>query len=83
VVVNFQSLAQHKPADFSSTPDYTATEGWREAFAQETEKLVEAWSEPSALQGVSAGMGLPQPVIGQMALLDLGRARSYVDSGSR
>jgi uncharacterized protein (TIGR03086 family) len=71
VVVSFQALARREAADFSSTPDYTADAGWRDGFAKETDKLIEAWSDPSALEGVSSGMGLPQPVLGQMILLDL------------
>lgn len=71
VVVNFQSLAQRQKVDFSNTPDATADPQWRKGFAAETGKLAEAWSDPSALAGVSPGMGLPQPVVGQMILLDL------------
>lgn len=71
VVVNFQLLAQKEPVDFATVPDYTADEGWRDGFAKETEKLVQAWSDPAALEGVSLGMGLPQPVVGQLVLLDL------------
>ena len=48
-----------------------ATTGWRDGFAEQTERLVDAWSDPTALDGVSPGMGLPQEVVGQMALLDL------------
>ncbi|MDI1464073.1 TIGR03086 family metal-binding protein [Catellatospora sp. KI3] len=70
VVVNFQGLARREPVDFSATPDVLGTP-WRDRFATEAEALVGAWSEPSALDGVSPGMGLPQPVVGQMALLDL------------
>ncbi len=71
VVVNFQFLARHEPADFSTTPDYTADAAWRDGFAKETDQLVAAWSDPAALEGVSSGMGLPQPVVGQLVLLDL------------
>ena len=71
VVVSVQSLARRGQADFSTTPDYTADAGWRDGFEKETGKLVEAWSDPSALEGESAGMGLPQPVVGQLVLLDL------------
>jgi uncharacterized protein (TIGR03086 family) len=48
-----------------------AATDWREDFAKETEKLIEAWADPTALDGVSPGMGLPQPVVGQLVLLDL------------
>lgn len=71
VVVNFQSLARRGRADFTTTPDYTADPGWRDGFEKETAQLVEAWSDPSALEGESIGMGLPQPVVGQLVLLDL------------
>ncbi|GAA1408226.1 TIGR03086 family metal-binding protein [Catellatospora coxensis] len=70
VVVNFQALARREPADFSGTPDVLGTD-WRARFATETEQLIAAWSDESALVGVSPGMGLPQPAVGRMALLDL------------
>lgn len=70
VVVNFQALAARQPADFSSTPD-RVTPGWRDRFTDETARLIEAWADPAALEGVSPGMGLPQPVVGGMVLLDL------------
>lgn len=70
VVVNFQVLATGAGADFSTTPD-RLTGDWRGEFGAETERLVAAWSAPEALEGVSAGMGLPQPVVARMALLDL------------
>lgn len=70
VVVNFQSLARREPADFSTTPDVLGTD-WRARFVTETDALVAAWSPASALEGVSPGMGLPQPTVGRMALLDL------------
>jgi len=70
VIVNFQALARREPADFSAAPDVTGAD-WRSGFAKETERLIESWSDPAALDGVSPGMGLPQLVVGQMALLDL------------
>ncbi|GIG64341.1 TIGR03086 family metal-binding protein [Phytomonospora endophytica] len=70
VVTNFQALATRASADFSSTPD-RLTGDWRAEFGAETERLVAAWSAPDALEGVSAGMGLPQVVVARMALLDL------------
>lgn len=70
VVTNFQALAKGGTADFSTTPD-RLTGDWRGEFGAETERLVEAWSAPEALEGVSAGMGLPQPVVAKMILLDL------------
>lgn len=71
VVVGFQSLAAKEPADFTTTPDRLAEDGWRDRFPRETDLLVRAWAEPGAEDGVSPGMGLPQPVVGAMALLDL------------
>lgn len=70
VVTNFQALASRGSADFSSTPD-RLTGDWRGEFGAETERLVAAWSAPDALEGVSAGMGLPQAIVARMALLDL------------
>ncbi|MFU8850997.1 TIGR03086 family metal-binding protein [Micromonospora sp. SL1-18] len=70
VVVNFQALARQQEVDWSAKTDHL-TEGWRERFAAETVRLVEAWSDPAALEGVSSGMGLPQETLGDMALIDL------------
>ncbi|MFE6223566.1 MULTISPECIES: TIGR03086 family metal-binding protein [unclassified Streptomyces] len=71
VVVQFQALADKRDADFSTTPDRLAEPGWRERFAVETGKLVEAWSAPGAEEGTSGAMGLPARTVGSMALLDL------------
>ncbi|MFI6821371.1 TIGR03086 family metal-binding protein [Micromonospora sp. NPDC050187] len=70
VVVNFQELAARRPADWSEQPDLL-TGDWRDRFGVETERVIGAWSEPSALEGVSPGMGMPQEVVGGMLLLDL------------
>jgi len=70
VVVNFQALAGRGTADFSVTPD-RLTGDWRDRFAAETGRLVEAWSAPGALEGTSQGMGLPQHTVGEMVLGDL------------
>ncbi|MEV4754742.1 TIGR03086 family metal-binding protein [Micromonospora sp. NPDC049559] len=70
VVVQFQGLASRQPADFVTTPDYLDGD-WRGRFATETGRLAEAWSDPSALDGVSPGMGMPQETVGNMALVDL------------
>lgn len=70
VVVNFQTLARKGAIEWSGKPDFL-TDGWRERFAVETDRLVEAWSDPAALDGVSVGMGMPQETIGYMVLLDL------------
>jgi uncharacterized protein (TIGR03086 family) len=70
VVVNFQALAAKQAADFATTPDFVHGD-WRERFATETRKLIEAWSDPAALEGNSPGMGFPQQVVGGMVLLDL------------
>ncbi|MFI8425607.1 TIGR03086 family metal-binding protein [Streptomyces sp. NPDC085479] len=71
VVVNFQALAAKEGADFSETPDRVAEPGWRERFAAETGKLVEAWAAPGAEEGTSGAMGLPARTVGSMVLLDL------------
>ncbi len=70
VIVGFQVLAEKEKFDFGAQPDYL-TGDWRARFAAETETLIKAWAEPSALEGVSPGMGLPQETVGAMALLDL------------
>ena len=67
VVVNFQELAGSGRWSGSAKNDHL-TEGWRDRFAAETARLVEAWSDPATLEGVSPGMGLPQETIGDMAL---------------
>ncbi|MFE0772063.1 TIGR03086 family metal-binding protein [Streptomyces sp. NPDC058861] len=71
VVVNFQVLAAKGTPDFSGTPDLVADPGWRELFAAETGKLVEAWSAPGAEEGTTGAMGLPARTVGCMVLLDL------------
>ncbi|MET7864192.1 TIGR03086 family metal-binding protein [Micromonospora taraxaci] len=70
VVVNFQGLAAKRPVEWAEKPDHLG-DGWRDRFEVETDRLVAAWSDPSTLEGVSPGMGLPQTVVGGMALLDL------------
>ncbi len=70
VVVNFQSLAAKQPAEFRDNPDFLHGE-WQDRFEAETERLVRAWADPAAMQGLSPGMGLPQELVAQMALLDL------------
>lgn len=70
VVRNFQAMARREDVDWTPGPD-RLTGDWRTAFAAETGRLVDAWSDPDALEGVSPGMGLPQPVIGRMVLGDL------------
>ncbi|MGN9811231.1 TIGR03086 family metal-binding protein [Micromonospora sp. BQ11] len=70
VVVNFQRLAAKRPVEWAAKPDHLV-DGWRDRFEVETGRLVDAWSDPAALESVSPGMGMPQPVVGGMALLDL------------
>lgn len=70
VVVNFQGLAARRAVDWSEQPDLLTVD-WRDRFGVETERVIAAWSEPSALEGVSPGMGMPQEVVGGMLLLDL------------
>ncbi|MFC3893823.1 TIGR03086 family metal-binding protein [Lentzea rhizosphaerae] len=68
VVVEFQKLAVKQDADFSHTPNYPA---WRAQFPSETAKLVEAWGQPGADEGVAGSMNMPAQTVGGMALLDL------------
>ncbi|MFC4021087.1 TIGR03086 family metal-binding protein [Micromonospora sp. GCM10011542] len=70
VVVNFQELAAKRPVQWADKPDHLV-DGWRDRFEAETGRLIAAWSDPSALEGVSSGMGMPQTTLGGMALLDL------------
>lgn len=70
VAINFQALAARQPADFSTTPD-RVTGDWRDRFAQESKGLIEAWSDPASLEGVSPVMGMPQELVAGMVLLDL------------
>lgn len=71
VVVSFQALAAKGTADFSTTPDRLTGDDWRARFEKETALLVQAWSAPGALEGVSQGMGMPQTTVGEMVLGDL------------
>jgi uncharacterized protein (TIGR03086 family) len=70
VVINFQALAAEKVADFTTTPDYLSGD-WRSRFADETVRLVDAWTLPGADEGVSGTMNLPARTMGSMVLLDL------------
>ncbi|MDJ1131359.1 TIGR03086 family metal-binding protein [Streptomyces iconiensis] len=70
VAVEFQKLAAKGTADFSATPDYVEGD-WRVRFGDETGRLVEAWSAPDALEGVSQGMGMPQRTVAHMVMGDL------------
>ncbi|MFI5489522.1 TIGR03086 family metal-binding protein [Micromonospora echinaurantiaca] len=70
VVVNFQELAAKRSVQWADKPDHLS-EGWRDRFEVETRRLVDAWSDPASLEGVSPGMGMPQTVVGGMVLLDL------------
>jgi uncharacterized protein (TIGR03086 family) len=71
VVIGFQALAAKQTFDFNDVPDYLQAGDWRARFEHETTVLIKAWAEPSALDGVSPGMGLPQETVGAMAVLDL------------
>ena len=70
IVVGFQELAAGKQPDFGTTPDELGGD-WRGRFAEQADRLVEAWSDPGALEGVSPAMGMPQEAVGRLALLDL------------
>lgn len=71
VVVNFQALAAKQDTDFSATTDRTAAGDWRETFADECARLVEAWAEPGAEEGTTGALGLPARSVGHMVLTDL------------
>ncbi len=68
VVVEFQKLAVKHDADFSHTPNYP---DWRAQFPAETRKLVEAWGQPGADEGIAGNMQMPAQTVGGLALLDL------------
>lgn len=68
VVVEFQKLAAKQDADFSTTPHYP---DWRTRYPAETAKLVEAWEQPGADEGIAGQMQMPATVVGGLALLDL------------
>lgn len=70
VVVNFQELAAKRSVQWAEKPDHL-TDDWRDRFEVETRRLVDAWSDPASLKGVSPGMGMPQAMVGGMVLLDL------------
>jgi uncharacterized protein (TIGR03086 family) len=69
-VVNFTELAARKEPDSTTTPDEISGD-WRTRFAEQTERLVEAWSDPVALEGTSPATGMPQEMVGGLALLEL------------
>jgi uncharacterized protein (TIGR03086 family) len=69
-VGNFTDLAERKEPDSSTTPDEVIGD-WRTRFAEQTERLVEAWSDREALEGVSPGSGMPQEMVAGLALLEL------------
>ncbi|MEI5102289.1 TIGR03086 family metal-binding protein [Streptomyces sp. PmtG] len=72
VVVQFQALAAKEGADFAVTPDYVGRGAdWRERFAGEADRLVDAWSVPGADEGTTGAMNLPAATVGAMVLLDL------------
>lgn len=68
VVVEFQKLAAKQDADFSHTPSYP---DWRTRYPAETAKLVEAWGEPGATEGIAGNMRMPAQTVGGLVLLDL------------
>ncbi|MFD4668370.1 TIGR03086 family metal-binding protein [Lentzea sp. NPDC058450] len=68
VVVEFQKLAAKQDADFSHTPAYP---DWRAQYPAETAKLVDAWGEPGATDGIAGNMGMPAQTVGGLVLLDL------------
>ncbi|MET9226044.1 TIGR03086 family metal-binding protein [Lentzea sp. NPDC003310] len=68
VVVEFQKLAAKQDADFSHTPTYP---DWRTRYPAESAKLVEAWGQPGATEGIAGNMQMPAQTVGGLALLDL------------
>ncbi|MEU4429019.1 TIGR03086 family metal-binding protein [Actinoplanes sp. NPDC024001] len=70
VAQNFQALAHRKEVDWSPGPP-RVTGDWRAAFAEDLRGLSTAWADPSTLDGVSPGLGLPQRVVGLMVVADL------------
>jgi uncharacterized protein (TIGR03086 family) len=68
VVVEFQKLAAKQDADFSHTPSYP---DWRERYPAESAKLVEAWGQPGATEGIAGNMQMPAQTVGGLVLLDL------------
>ncbi|WP_439658113.1 TIGR03086 family metal-binding protein [Lentzea sp. HUAS TT2] len=68
VVVEFQKLAAKQDADFSHTPSYP---DWRAQYPAESAKLVEAWGQPGATEGIAGNMQMPATVVGGLVLLDL------------
>ena len=68
VVVEFQKLAAKQDADFSHTPSYP---DWRAQYPAESAKLVEAWGQPGADEGIAGAMQMPAQTVGGLALLDL------------
>jgi uncharacterized protein (TIGR03086 family) len=70
VVINFQALATGGAADFTRTPD-VLTADWRDRFATETQRLAEAWSDPSTLEGDSSTLKIPQAVAANLPIIDL------------
>ncbi|WP_405795880.1 TIGR03086 family metal-binding protein [Streptomyces sp. NBC_01506] len=70
VVISFQALAAKGESDFGSPPERLADDR-RERFATEVGKLIEAWAEPGAEDGLTGGMKMPARTVGAMALGDL------------
>ncbi|MDQ8708181.1 TIGR03086 family metal-binding protein [Streptomyces sp. LHD-70] len=72
VVVQFQALAAKRDSEFGETPDMVGRGAdWRERFAEETRRLVEAWGEPGADEGTTGAMKFPARTVGHMVLGDL------------
>ncbi|MFD7090602.1 TIGR03086 family metal-binding protein [Streptomyces sp. NPDC059896] len=70
VIVNFQALAAKKDSDFGAAPEHL-TGAWRDRFADETVRLVEAWGAPGAEEGTSGALGMPARTVGVMVVGDL------------
>ncbi|HZE41899.1 MAG TPA: TIGR03086 family metal-binding protein [Stackebrandtia sp.] len=70
VMVEFQKSARGEPMDFASETDHLEGD-WREGFAAETRKVIDAWCRPGTTDGVEETFGMPRAVIGRMPLFDL------------
>ncbi|MGW6605018.1 TIGR03086 family metal-binding protein [Streptomyces sp. NPDC055036] len=70
VIVNFKALAAKKDSDFGVAPEHL-TGAWRDRFADETARLIEAWAEPGAEEGTTGSMALPARTVGAMVVGDM------------
>lgn len=69
VVIGFRRVAAKQRMELGDQD--VLADDWRAQFDTESRRLIEAWSAPGALEGESAGLGLPQSVTVQLVLVDL------------